>query len=196
MAQHPSTLQRMIDQSLLSVREGNSFPESLQPIQEWLEIDGFDDLIADLDEGIAVDIFRFGDGFFCDERLRDGLYDFGAGAFSQTPRSSKITNKHRIDFLRAALELLNTQGGTYGDGITDPTLHTYPLSSSDGMTAVLAYRIEIHGQAGPKVIWHGLWSDRASFILAVREQGLWLQSDLLNQTDEFLLSLWNRNSND
>lgn len=57
MAQHPSTLQRMIDESLIAFRAGNSFPESLQPIQEWLEIDGFDDLIADLAEGIAVDIF-------------------------------------------------------------------------------------------------------------------------------------------
>lgn len=46
------------------------------------------------------------------------------------------------------------------DGYINPSVHSFTISGRDGLTAVMGYLVETHGQGGPAPVYCGLFKKR------------------------------------
>jgi hypothetical protein len=173
----PQELQSIADEA---IRIFNSYGESsgLDRIYEWLEVDGWDDLIADFEEQDALKINYIAEYKFSESELRAhiGLED-----------SEQVSDQDRLSYARDVID--DAISGS--DGFLLASLHAYSLVSSKGQTAYVGCMISIHGQGGPHCDWWGLWPSKAAFYNAVCESGdYWVIPMMGEVTDEAILKRW------
>lgn len=176
----PRQLQPACDEALAAFKAGNSQPDCLRPITKWLEVDGWDALIADLDEGLAIDLRSLSEDWFTDDALREGL---------EIPDTKRVTDRLRLKWGRRCIDaVLN---GEYADSLD--SVHTYVLHASDGSTAVLCCTTQIQGQAGPVCRWRGLWPTRKAFLKSfTANHRYWLTASMGEVPDAVILEMWER----
>jgi len=178
--QFPEHLQAACDEAIAAFNAGEPEPESFKTITEWLEEDGWDALIADLGDQMAINLTALGRYQFTDIELR---------ANSDMPDEQSISDTDR---LRWGREQVDSVLNNYDDDLL-PSVHAYQLTSSDGQSAWVGCLVEIHGQLGPACYWQGLWPSREAFWDALgSEYGYWVTPLMGDVTDEAILSHWQK----
>ncbi len=178
--QLPLYLQIACDEAIEAFKSGNAEPESFKQVTDWLEGDGWDALIADLGDQMAINLTGLGYDRFDDSELR---------AYCDIPDEQVVSDADRIRWGREQIEsVLNN----YDDALL-PSVHAYQLTSSDGQSAWVGCLVEIHGQLGPACYWQGLWTSREVFWHALgSEYGYWVTPLMGDVTDEAILSHWQK----
>jgi hypothetical protein len=178
--QFPEHLQAASDEVIAEFNAGVPEPKSFKKITEWLEGDGWDALIADLGDQMAINLTGLGYDRFDDSELR---------AYCDIPDEQVVSDADRIRWGREQIDsVLNNY-----DDVLLPSVHAYQLTSSDGQSAWVGCLVEIHGQLGPACYWQGLWPSREAFWHALgSEYGYWVTPLMGDVTDEAILSHWQK----
>ena len=152
-------------------------PAALADLQEWLAVDGWDDLLsAWINEDVVLKLRKF-EYRFSDSYLRESeCLDASAG----------ITDSMRIDFARSTIRALILES----DGYDNPSVHSYPIQREDGERAVLGCTVEIHGQYGPAPQWHGVFTDKDAFYRHLRAVGFVFHTEADEIADAKILAFW------
>ena len=176
----PPELTAVRDALIDHVRLGTPEPSDLGRLQEWLEVDGWDQWIgADAEDFIlALDLERFAEKWFSDAEISG--YGF---VEDDTP----LTDAIRVAWARHRI-----QEELGNDDLRNPSIHSCVLNRDDDASVVVGCTVEIHGQAGAVVSWHGAFSSEESFLASFRGVGLWLEDELAVLSDETILSLWEK----
>lgn len=175
----PNDLQATCDEVVAAFHAGKEIPVSLEKIKEWLACDGWDELISDLGEQMAINLGFLSHFDFDENELRSEL---------DIPKTTHVSDQDRITWGR---DCINRVLNEY-DGYLLPSIHTFELKASDGSTAIMGCLVEIHGQLGPVTNWRGLWSTRDEFLQSLRKDNEYWVTPLMGDVpDEVILSLWN-----
>lgn len=151
-------------------------------VQEWLEGDGWDHLLGHSGDLQLLNIRRLAQYEFTDKQLKQS---FGL------QRAAKVADAQRLQYARQKV----TDFASGEDGFFCPSVAIYPLEAGRAAlrtSAVLGGVIEIHGQAGPVVQWHGLFPTRAVFDADLHMRGFIPLAACGQLEDRALLSLWYR----
>jgi hypothetical protein len=176
----PPELQPVADAVLRDFAAGVKEPDGLIRICEWLEIDGWDFLIADLGEQNALKLGYIAQLEFSDEEAR---YNLGL------PEEVEIQDADRLSWARQRINYAQAGDDTY----LLASLHAYRLIGSDGSIAFVGCLIEVHGQGGPVCEWWGLWRTPAEFYGAVADGGYnWVTPRMGEISDQVILSMWQK----
>lgn len=173
----PKRFWKARDATIEHVLSKAPLPAALADLQEWLAVDGWDDLLAAwINEDVALKYERFEDKF-SDSYLSDSEF---------LDTSDVITNSMRIDFARSTIRTLILDI----DGHYNPSVHSFPIERGDGERAVLGCTVEIHGQYGPVPQWHGVFADKDDFYKYLRNAGFLFHSEADEIGDAEILALW------
>jgi hypothetical protein len=171
-------LQAAADEALREFAIGNNNPDVLSQIYEWLEADGWDALINDVGDQIAVMLRYIAENDFTDDEARCGL---------DLPNEVELKDSYRIKWARQRIE--RAQNGE--DWNLGASLHTYKLIASDGSFAFIGCLIQSRGQWGDDCNWWGLWNSPQDFYDSVGKGGnTWVMPHMGEITDERILSMW------
>ena len=177
----PPEIQDVADNVLRDFAAGISEPVGLSLIYEWLEIDGWDDLNADLFEQMALKLGYLAHNDFSDTEAQWNL---------EGPEGDALTDADRIKWARQRIDYVQSGEDEY----LLASLHAYRLSARNGSHAFVGCLVEVHGQAGPVCQWWGLWKSREDFYDAVGAGGqIWVIPRMGEITDEVILSMWQKN---
>jgi len=178
--QMPEHLQSVCDEVIAAFKANKPIPDSLNAITDWLTDDGWDALIVDLGDQMAVSLRAFADLQFDDRELR---------ACEDIPEDLPITDKDRLQWGRSHINSIINDYDEYWM----PSVHTYELTSTEQETAVIGCLVKIHGQSGPVCNWQGLWESRDAFWAALGENNeFWVTPLMGDVPDEVILSLWQK----
>jgi hypothetical protein len=161
---------------------GAADSSELKAVQEWLAGDGWDDLLTQSGELQLLNIKRLAEYEFTDKQLKQV---FGL------PRTAKVSDAQRVQYARQ--KVADFASGE--DGFFCPSVAIYPLDTAQAASrtsALLGGVIEIHGQAGPVVNWHGLFSTQEAFDDDLRLRGFTPLVPYGQLEDRELLSWWQR----
>ena len=172
----PIELQSIADALVEHALQSTPFPGDYEKLQAWLEVEGWDDLIADLGDEYALKLHSLAEYNFIDDELLDHL-DLEVG--------EEITDSHRVRYARQLIET----GLKGDDGYLFVSVHPYPLTHRDGREAILGCSIETHGQAGDVVVCHGAFPSRREYCAALTSSGYLLLSEAESLTDSTILEL-------
>ena len=164
----------------MGVGRSQETPASLNDIQEWLAIDGWDELISDLGEQMVINLGFLSHFEFDESELRSEL---------DIPKTTPVSDQDRIAWGRACIDRVLNED----DGYLLPSIHTFELKGSDGSTVIIGCLFEIHGQLGPVTNWRGLWRSRDAFLQSLgNEYEYWVTPLMGDMPDEVILQLWKR----
>jgi len=176
----PLDLQPVADDVLRDFAAGVEEPEGLSRICEWLEVDGWDSLIADLGEQNALKLGYIAHHEFSDAEARYNL---------DIPEDVEVQDADRLRWARQRIDDAQSGDDTY----LLASLHAYRLIGSGGSSAFLGCLIEIHGQGGPVCEWYGLWRTPEEFYDAVGDGGYnWVTPRMGDISDQVILSMWQK----
>ena len=174
----PDNLQKIRDNIIENITSKSFSIDDLIELQKWLEEDGWDDLVAPfrLDE-LALNLNEWDVENYSEYSLREyeGLDD-----------SEVVSDEMRINFARKRIqdEIEN------GDGLTNPSVISYEIKNDDEKSVILGCTVEIHGQLGPEVKWHGVFISKEAFYEHLRNNRFILQSEIEHMSDSKILELW------
>jgi len=176
----PKDLQTVADGLVTSYWNESKAFDGLIDIQNWLEVDGWDALISDLDQGMAINLGYLSELQFQDQELRLCM---------GIPNHQTLTDEDRIRWGRSHIDRVLAEYDEY----LLPSVHTYELRSLNGLKVVIGCIIEIHGQGGPVCQWQGVWPTRESFLEALgKDYQYWVTPLMGDVPDEVILSLWQK----
>lgn len=174
----PDSLLPVCNEAVEHAHGRGSVPKGLSKLKQWLEGDGWDELLAAwVDERMALRIQEKSHGFFSDAELR---------AYEGLDKAEELSNDVRVAYARERI----TEWSEDDDGYTYPSVHSFSISGRDGQTAVVGYLVEIHGQGGPAPVYCGLFKDADSFSEHLRGLGMVLSDEIDDLSDEAILKLW------
>ena len=171
----PETVQLIADAAISAFQREGTGSDLLTEIYEWLEVDGWDELIAGDNEQMAVDL-KDAQILFDDRELRKEL---------DVPAGKPITDNERVSWARTQL-----QSRLDDEWITQLSIHTFPIFASDGSTAVIGCLIGIHGQGGPECEWQGLFATKDDFLSHLKARHYWITPLMGEIPDDVILKLW------
>jgi hypothetical protein len=174
----PFHLQRILDEVIGAFNNGDVAHDGVKEIEEWFELEGWDILISDLDDQMAINLCVLSSK--CnDDELR---------AIQYIADDAVLQDSDRIAWVRGLIE---SALGT-GDDSFLLTVHAHTLQATEGKTAVIGCLIEMQGQLGPHCIWQGLHMTKESFLHSLAEgRAYWVTPHLEAIPDKVLLSWWN-----
>jgi hypothetical protein len=174
----PKRFWKARDAAIEHLVSNSPLPEGLADLQEWLATDGWDALLAAwINEDVALNLKGWADFKFSDASLRD---DEGHD------ESVAISDQMRVNYARDAISYAVENS----EGDDSPSVHSFPIEREDGKSAVLGCTVAIHGQAGPVPTWHGIFADKESFYVYLRDKGFLLHSIADQISDSDILSFW------
>ena len=166
------------DDVIESLLSNSPLPEGIADLQEWLANDGWDELLAAwINEDVALNLkewafYKLSDSSLCDD---EGLND---------PKA--INDQMRVDYARGTIRYAVEES----EGYFSPSVHSLVIEREDGKSALLGCTVEIHGQAGPVPQWHGIFADKKTFYVYLRNAGFLLHSVADEISDAEILSFW------
>jgi hypothetical protein len=177
--QLPEELYEARDTVIENIHKGLEPPESLELIQEWLEVDGWDALIGSIaNETMAVDLNQFASYSFSDEEYIAGWLD----------EEQPITDAMRIAHARMLIS--NASDGD--DGYLVPSVYSFNIQSNNGKSAVVAATMRMMGQAGPETSWWGVYKTHMDFLEDLKKAGLVPVECIKDITDDEVLAYWKK----
>ena len=176
----PEHLQTACDEAIAAFNAGKPEPKNLETIKEWLKVDGWDALTADLEEQMAVKLRLLAGYKFEDAELRND---------EDIPDEEKITDDDRVRWGHSQIDQVIDDFDEY----FFPSVHAYELTSTHGDKVIIGCLVDIQGQAGAVCHWQGLWPSRESFWQALgKNHENWLVPLMGDVPDEVILSLWQK----
>ena len=175
----PESFQSLVDALFTARSEDWSNNAALISLQEYLEGDGWDDLIEASSEGFVLNLHLLAEHRFDDAQARDELMLRPARPLTDSDRIS-----YARDTIRTAIEGL--------DGYFVPSLIRCRLESRDGQTMILTGYSEIHGQAGPVTEWIGAFRTDTEIFDALRKNRLVSLADVEKISAREIMELWSR----
>jgi hypothetical protein len=176
MIELPSNLFSLRDRIIDCVQRGIPVPDDASELVEWIETDCWNELMeAWGPEHIVLKLdylsqFRFSDW---------ELIDDGESIDIVTDEDRLIHARDLVERAFADLE-----------GDVCPSVHAINIKKNDGVSAVLGWLVEIHGQGGPVADYCGAFVDHEHFYQRLRDSGLVFRGEQNNLTDEAILKLW------
>jgi hypothetical protein len=178
----PVELQAACNASVASFKQSHELFPELDKIKEWLEVDGWDNLLADYGENTAIKIGGLAQYEFNDDELLANL---------DLPSDYKLTDLDRIKWGRQCINDLFDGG----DESFLCEVLCYELKAINGDTAVIGCLLENQGQGGPVCDWQGLFNTKEEFLNSLaQEWGFWITPLMGDVTDEVILSYWQKNA--
>jgi hypothetical protein len=176
----PESIQRICDYLIENAASKTFSNNDLIELQKWLEADGWDDLSAPwrLDT-LALNLNEWDIETLSDSSLCD---------FEGLDESELITDEIRVNFARERIqdEIEN------GDGLTNPSIIDYKIENADKKSVILGCTVEIHGQLGPEIHWHGVFENKDKFYEYIRNNNYIIQSEVEEMSDSIILGLWKK----
>jgi len=171
----PPDLQPVADTVLRDFASGIKEPDGLTRICEWLELDGWNSLIADLGEQYAIYLNYIAQFEFSDAAVR---YHF------EISDDVHIEDCARLNWARNCIEIARSEPAS---------VHAFRVLGSDGTFAFLGCLIEFSDQGGPVCTWKGLWRTTREFYEALGDGGnTWLIPLMGEIPDQVILSMWQK----
>lgn len=178
IAELPKKFWAIRDATVEHVLSNSPLPKDLNDLQEWLATDGWDYLLAAwIDDDVVLNLKNWANYQFLDSSLRatEGVDD-----------SVEITDQMRIEYARSAI----SDAIEEYEGYDNPSVHSFLLQRDDGMVAVLGCTVEIHGQAGPIPVWHGVFSSKEVFYNYLRKSGFLFHKEANLISAPEIMALW------
>ena len=179
----PRELFAIRDAAIEHALTATPLPSDFPRLLEWLEGDGMDAFIGDLDpaDEMMVRPLDVADGDytgrpFSDLALRDHE---GLG------QHVKITNVMRVQYARDAFQL-----ALCDDSVQ--SRHSYRITRADGAHAVIGGTMQCEGQGGPCMSCCGVFLTREAFVNSLTEDGWWNSGALEALPDTAILFWWRR----
>ena len=179
----PRELFAIRDAAIEHALTATPLPSDFPRLLEWLEGDGMDAFIGDLDpaDEMMVRPLDVADGDytgcpFSDLALRDHE---GLG------QHVKITNVMRVQYARDAFQL-----ALCDDSVQ--SRHSYRITRADGAHAVIGGTMQCEGQGGPHMSCCGVFLTREAFVNSLTEDGWWSSGALDALPDTAILFWWRR----
>jgi hypothetical protein len=157
----------------------NSEPKDLQRLYEWLEVDGWDELVGpEAEEDFAVAIDWVAEQHFNDEELEswEGL------------DPTDIDDALRVKFARDRLDNVFDE-----DEWSVLSICGALLENESGDSAYICASLTSEGQGGMKADWDGVFKTFADFQETIRNsESLVLMDDCPNLSNDQILRLWKK----
>lgn len=174
----PFHLQRILDEVIGAFYGGDVAHDGVKEIEEWFELEGWDILISDSDDQMAIKLCA----------LSSRCNDQELHACENIADNTVLQDSDRIAWVRGLIE--SAQGT--GDGSFLLSVHAHTLQATEGKTAVIGCLIEIQGQLGPNCHWQGLHATKESFLHSLSEgRAYWVAPHLEAIPEKVVLSWWN-----
>jgi hypothetical protein len=176
ITQLPETLWSIRDAVIEATHKGEEAPRELSLIHDWLENDGWTELVDQNPNGeLAVSIQSF---CFDDAELR---------ALTEVDESILITDEMRIHYTRERLQELNS--GSFSYDYSEITFCR--LENNVGRSVVLGAMFKAQ-QGGWEVYWVGLFTTAEQFFHSMKLNGLWTVGELDSIDDDSILQFWSK----
>jgi hypothetical protein len=173
----PESLQSCVDALIAGQYEDRLNNAALNTLQEYLEGDGWDDLIEASGERFVLNLRVLAEHRFDDVQARDEL---------MLEPSHSLTDFDRISYARDTIRAVIEEF----DGYFFPFLVCCRLESRDGQSMILTGYSEIHGQAGPVTEWIGAFRTDPEIVDALQKNRLVLLADVEKLSAKEILDLW------
>ncbi len=165
---------KVIENTLLGV----SPPDDIELIYEWLSVEGWDDLLGDLDSW-AINLEYLAQLKFDDNELKYYLED------TQDNESFSVTNEMRLNYARELIDYETMHGELV-------SINSYKLEREDGKLSYIGCYIEMQGQGGPAAKWCGTFKSKEEFTNFIKRSGFVFTEDIELISDDEILKLWNK----
>ena len=172
----PEKLWPIRDAVIDAVLRGGEPPEEISSIYEWLEKDGWIELVDRNPNGdLAVSIHSF---CYDDAELR---------ALLDIDDLVPIGDEVRIQFTREGLRELESDSNSYDY----PEITFCRIESKDRRSVVLGATFE-NQPGGCEVYWMGVYTNAEQFINAMKFKGIWPLDEVDTIDDESILRFWSK----
>jgi len=174
----PFHLQRILDEVIDAFYSGDVAHDGVKEIEEWFELEGWNILISDSDDQMAINLCA----------LSSRLNDHELRAYENIADNTVLQDSGRIAWVRGLIE--SAQGT--GDDSFLLSVHAHTLQATEGKTAVIGCLIKSHSQLGPCCHWQGLHVTKESFLYSLAEgRAYWVTQRMQAIPDKVVLSWWN-----
>ncbi len=135
-------------------------PPEFQGVINWLEGEGWEWVLdAWHDDAMVIDFNALGAHLFSDRDLQD---------YVDIDESQPISDAQRVDYGIKRIDDVREDG----DGLIFQSVHPIQVQAQDGTTATVGCTVEIHGQSGHNLVFHGMYSGEESMYEALAQRGL------------------------
>lgn len=172
-------IQALIDRAVSAAFDGQLLKNGLRPLEKWIEMVRWDELLEKSPETIAVE------WSWISERFSDAAMRDMEGLDPDVEISDEQRVMYAIALLANSLE--------EPEDFNCPSLLTYPLVATDGRSALLGCICRIHGQGGPHLTWHGAFLNQADFHAHLLSVGFISQDQIADISAERILDVWHAN---
>jgi hypothetical protein len=140
---------------------GGNAPSGLALIQDWLEGEGWDQLVDHWDGTVAL-------------KTSEAPYnDYGLRSDSELEDSRKIDDQERILFAKQWLDDAMQENHSH----YLPSVHHCKITRSDGLSAMIGCTTQCYGQGGNVIEWHGAFKVLGDFLKYIGDNGYDLKID-------------------
>lgn len=154
-------------------------PDGIADFYTWLESDGFEALQESSADMVGVFINDVAEELFSDKNVRDWL---------GVPLAKQLSDAERAMFIR---ERISEGVETLGE-YRFPSIFRFSLIAEDGRSAIVGGYALLHGQAGLKFTWLGVFADESQLHDRLAEVGIRELDEFEELTDAELLQWWHR----
>jgi hypothetical protein len=174
----PETVRLLSEEAVKRYHEGLPPPDNISDLYEWMEDEGFDEVLKVSEDTIGISIDELATEQFNDRNLRDWL---------GVPTSHQINDDQRIEFI---IERISEEGGGSLGEYDFPSVLKYPIAGENGRTALIGGYALMCGQGGPEFTWLGVFADEKQFYERLKGEGIRLPTELLTLPPTELLTWW------
>lgn len=179
LIEFPAELKKISDIVVENTLQGILPPDNIKLIYDWLEVEGWDDLLGNLDTW-AINLNYLAQHEFDDESLKYYLEDF------HDKLNVDINDEVRLSY---AKELIQNESGDNGRVVS---VNSYKLEREDGKLSYIGCYIEMQGQGGPAPQWCGIFKSKEEFIDFIKKSGFVFTEEIGLIVDDVILNLWNK----
>lgn len=153
---------------------GGKTPSGLALLQDWLEGKGWDQLVDQWDDMIAL---KTSEAPYNDDDLRSD---------SEIGDSTKISDQDRILYAKQWLDSALQENESH----YLPSIHHCRITKSDGLSAVIGCTTQCYGQGGNVIEWHGAFKDLDAYLFHLSNHGFDINYDPDKIDNEYILKYW------
>ncbi len=156
------------------VHFGGKAPSGLELLQDWLEGEGWDQLVDQWDDmiGLKTSEAPYNDN---EVRLNFGIED-----------SKRISDELRI--LHSKQWLMDIMEENHSHWL--PSVHSCTITRNDGLSAILGCTVQCYGQGGNVIEWHGVFKILNDFLAHISGNGYDLAVDPENIDLPYIQKYW------
>jgi hypothetical protein len=171
----PTGLEPIRNSIIEAVHSGAQVVEGFDSLTGWLESDGYDALLPFFDPSFLINLNNVS---ISDDDLRDHF---------ALPAYEILSDDFRTTYLKKWIS--EAIQNPY-DGWIFPSPITYPLKDESERAVFLGGIVEIHGQAGPVIYWHGAFKTEDEYFDHLKSKQIYPLDEATNISNDALIDIW------